>query len=568
MRFIVVASIAGRILRVFGAAFLAPAAVAALYGEWADVPGFVIGGLLCAAIGEAMIRGSRGAGQDLRRIEALAVVSGVWLMLALLCAVPHVWVGLPPIDALFEAMSGITATGATILTDFETPGRGFFFWRAMTQWLGGMGVIALVLAVLPRLAIGIRQLFFAEAPGPSEENVAPQIRKTAGMLWRFYAGLTAAEVVALVVAGMPLFDAVCHAFTNVAAGGFSPNAESIAGYNSVAIEWIVIVFMFLSGANFALQYRALLGYPGALFRDDEFRAYTGIVGVAAVALALLLWQVETAGAPIRTALFQVLSILTTTGYASTDFELWTDQTKVVLLAVMFIGGCAGSAAGGPKVLRHMLIGRFTLTELRRTLHLRGVMPGAHRIVGVGEIDERRIERAHCIEQGFEIDPVVAVGHRFQHPAEARDVVVERRVCTKRRDHRHPRLDDHPHHVAEHLVDAGPEEHLVDGDTVERRNRAAQVVCLGVVVPGDVRDRLAHGLGRVRRDPERALVRADADPERLATTALQRLGTDKRNRGRQAVDQTGEFRCRSHRHSLVRNPAREYPACAVRSRKSG
>ena len=374
MRFIVVASIAGRILRVFGAAFLAPAAVAALYGEWADVPGFVIGGLLCAAIGEAMIRGSRGAGQDLRRIEALAVVSGVWLMLALLCAVPHVWVGLPPIDALFEAMSGITATGATILTDFETPGRGFFFWRAMTQWLGGMGVIALVLAVLPRLAIGIRQLFFAEAPGPSEENVAPQIRKTAGMLWRFYAGLTAAEVVALVVAGMPLFDAVCHAFTNVAAGGFSPNAESIAGYNSVAIEWIVIVFMFLSGANFALQYRALLGYPGALFRDDEFRAYTGIVGVAAVALALLLWQVETAGAPIRTALFQVLSILTTTGYASTDFELWTDKTKVVLLAMMFIGGCAGSAAGGPKVLRHMLIGRFTLTELRRTLHLRGVMP--------------------------------------------------------------------------------------------------------------------------------------------------------------------------------------------------
>ena len=191
MRFIIVASIAGRILRVFGAAFLAPAAVAALYGEWADVPGFVIGGLFCAAIGQAMVRGSRGAGQDLRRIEALAVVSGVWLMLALLCAVPHVWVGLPPIDALFEAMSGITATGATILTDFETPGRGFFFWRAMTQWLGGMGVIALVLAVLPRLAIGVRQLFFAEAPGPTEENVAPQIRKTAGMLWRFYAGLTA-----------------------------------------------------------------------------------------------------------------------------------------------------------------------------------------------------------------------------------------------------------------------------------------------------------------------------------------------------------------------------------------
>ena len=374
MRIIIVASIAGRILRVFGAAFLAPAGVAAGYGEWADVPGFLLGGFLTAAIGEAMVRGSRGADKDLRRIEALAVVSGVWLLLALLCAVPHVWVGLHPIDALFEAMSGITATGATILTDFEAHGRGFFFWRAMTQWLGGMGVIALVLAVLPRLAIGVRQLFFAEVPGPTEENLAPQIRKTAGTLWRFYAGLTAAEVVALAVAGMPLFDAVCHAFTNVAAGGFSPNPESISGYNSVTIEWIVIVFMFLSGANFALQYQAVLGYPGALVRDDEFRAYAGIVTGAAALLAVLLWQLEAAGAPIRTALFQVLSILTTTGYASTDFELWTDQTKVVLLAMMFIGGCAGSAAGGPKVLRHMLVGRFTLTELRRTLHLRGVMP--------------------------------------------------------------------------------------------------------------------------------------------------------------------------------------------------
>ena len=290
MRVIIVASIAGRILRVFGAAFLAPAIVAALYREWTDLPGFVIGGLLCAAIGEAMIRGSRGAGEDLRRIEALAVVSGVWLMLALLCAVPYVWVGLHPIDALFEAMSGITATGATILVDFDTPGRGFFFWRAMTQWLGGMGVIALVLAVLPRLAIGVRQLFVAEVPGPTEEKLAPQIRKTAATLWRFYAGLTVAEVIALMVAGMPLFDAVCHAFTNVAAGGFSPDPQSIAGYNSVAIEWIVIVFMFLSGANFALQYRAVLGYPGGLVRDDEFRAYVGIATGAAAILAVLLWQ--------------------------------------------------------------------------------------------------------------------------------------------------------------------------------------------------------------------------------------------------------------------------------------
>ena len=217
-------------------------------------------------------------------------------------------------------------------------------------------------------------MFFAEAPGPTEEKLAPQIHKTAASLWRLYAGLTAAEVIALGLAGMPWFDAVCHAMTTLAAGGFSPHAQSIMGYDSALIEWIVCLFMFLAGANFALQYRALLGRPGALFRDDEFRAYAGIVALAAASLALLLWTVESDGAPLRRATFQVLSILTTTGYATADFELWNDRTKLVLLAMMFIGGCAGSAAGGPKVLRHMLVGRFTLLELRRTLHPRGVLP--------------------------------------------------------------------------------------------------------------------------------------------------------------------------------------------------
>lgn len=374
MRFINIAHVAGRICRLFGAAFAAPAVVAAFYGEWADIPGFVLGGVVSGGIGQALLAVSRGADDDLRRIEALSVVSGVWLLFAVLCSIPYLWVGFGVIDALFEAMSGITATGATILTDFETPGRGLFFWRAMTQWIGGMGVITLVVAVLPRLAVGVRQLFVAEAPGPTEETLAPQVRKTAALLWRLYAGLTAAEVVALGLAGMPWFDAVCHAMTTLAAGGFSPNAQSIMGYDSPTIEWIVCVFMFLAGANFALQYRALLGRPGVLFRDDEFRAYAGIVALAAAALALLLWTVEGDGAPLRRATFQVLSILTTTGYATTDFELWNDRTKLVLLAMMFIGGCAGSAAGGPKVLRHMLVGRFTLLELRRTLHPRGVMP--------------------------------------------------------------------------------------------------------------------------------------------------------------------------------------------------
>ena len=374
MRLSVVAQVAGRIIRLFGAAFLAPAAVAAGYDEWPDVGGFLAGGLAAGAVGQLLVGVSGRAGDELRRIEALAVVAGVWLLLAPLCAVPYAWVGLGAVDALFEAMSGITTTGATILTDFEAPGRGLFFWRSLTQWLGGMGVITLVVAVLPRLADGVRQLFFTEVPGPAEEKLGPHIRRTAAVLWYLYAGLTAAAAAALLLAGMPLFDAVCHAMTTLSAGGFSPHPQSILGYDSAAVEWILCVFMFLAGANFALQYRALSRGPGELVRDDEFRVYAGIVIAAAALLAVLLWRVEGGGAPVRTALFQVLSILTTTGYASTDFALWGDQARVVLLAMMFVGGCAGSAAGGPKVLRHMLAGRLTRVELRRTLHPRGVMP--------------------------------------------------------------------------------------------------------------------------------------------------------------------------------------------------
>ena len=373
MRLSLVIHVAGRILRILGMMFLAPIVVALIYGELEDVGGFVLAGAITVVLAQAMVRASRDTAEDLRRIEALAVVSGTWLVVAQLGAIPYMWVGLSPIDALFESMSGFTTTGATILVDFEQLGRGMLFWRSMSQWLGGMGVITLFVAVLPRLAFGVRQLFFTEAPGPTGEKLTPHIRQTAAYLWQVYAGLTLAELVALSVAGMPLYDAVCHSMTTLAAGGFSPNPESIMGYQNAAVEWIICVFMFLAGANFALQYRALLGRPGALLRDDEFKAYATIIGFAASGLAVFLWM-QGGDASFRTALFQTLSVVTTTGYASVDFELWTDQAKVILLALMFIGGCAGSAAGGPKVLRHVLVGRYTLTELRRTLHPRGVLP--------------------------------------------------------------------------------------------------------------------------------------------------------------------------------------------------
>jgi trk system potassium uptake protein len=379
MRLVVVVHLIGVLVRLFGPMMLLPAVVAGLYGEWGDAAGFAGASLGTIALGHLMrMAGGQTAVQAserMRRIEGIAVVALAWLLMAHLAAIPYVWAGLGFIDALFEAMSGLTTTGATVLRDFTLFGRGMFFWRSMTQWVGGMGVIALFVAVLPRLAIGGRELFFAEAPGPTDEKLTPQLRQTALALWRWYALLTGAQTLALWAAGMSLFDAVCHAMTTLAAGGFSPHLASLAGYQSALIHWIVIVFMFAAGVNFALQVRVARGNTRAFARDEEFRAYVGVVLAASVVLTGFLAM---SGAPlaeaIRHAVFQTVSIITTTGFASQDFQLWSDQAKVVLLGLMFIGGSAGSAAGGPKVVRHVLMARFTIRELRRTVHPRAVLP--------------------------------------------------------------------------------------------------------------------------------------------------------------------------------------------------
>ena len=378
MRLKIVVHVTGTLVRLFSPALLAPLVIALVYSEWRDATGFLAAFAATALVGEAMRRVSADAagGLDrLRRVEGLAIVSATWMVIAHLAAMPYMVAGLGFIDALFESMSGLTTTGATILTDFAAFGRGVFFWRAMTQWLGGVGVIALFIAVLPRLAIAGRELFFAEAAGPSDEKLTPQLRQTAIALWRIYIALTAAQVVALALAGMSLFDAVCHAFATLSAGGFSPHPLSVAGYESAAADWIITAFMFVAGANFGLQYRAVRGGRNALVQDEEFRAYAGVVAVAVFFLSVFL-MFEGMGSldALRHSAFQVLSILTTTGFASSDFELWSDQSKMVLFLLMFIGGCAGSAAGGPKVVRHILMARFTLRELRRTLHPRAILP--------------------------------------------------------------------------------------------------------------------------------------------------------------------------------------------------
>ena len=343
----------------------------ALREPWA---GFAATALLSASVGGLLMRLGKGDADPTRR-EALIGVLLLWLFIPLFGGLPFVISGgFTPLNALFESMSGFTTTGATVLRDFSSFSKSLFMWRALTQWFGGVGIIVLFIAVFPTLSIAGRQLFFAEAPGPTEDKLTPRLRHTSNAVLLVYVGLTVLCALAYALAGMSLYDAVAHAFTTLAAGGFSPNGLSFQGFASPALDWVAVVFMLFAGANFALQYRALTGRPGALFRDAEFRAYALISLVATMLLVIALSGVYAPLEAARHGAFQVLSILTTTGYASADFALWPERAQVVLLVLMFVGGSAGSAAGGVKVVRWLIIGKNTAREVRRALHPRAVLP--------------------------------------------------------------------------------------------------------------------------------------------------------------------------------------------------
>jgi trk system potassium uptake protein TrkH len=358
------------LLGVAGAAVLFALGAAAA-GE--PAAGFLAAALAAAPLGAAAFAAGRPQSEPSRR-ESLVAVLLLWIAVPATSAVPYaVSGGLAPLDALFEAMSSFTTTGATVLDDFGRFGRSLFLWRALGQWLGGIGIIVLFIAVFPQLAIAGRQLFQAEAPGPSEERLTPRLRATAAAVLAVYVGLTVACLLGYLLTGMGPFDALAHALTTLAAGGFSPEARSFEGFGAGA-QWVATVFMAFAGANFALQYRAFTGRPRVLLADPEFRAYLAIALTAAAALTLLLAPQLGPGAAPRHALFQSFSILTTTGYASLDFEAWGGRAQAVLVALMIVGGSAGSAAGGIKVVRLLIAAKNTAREVRHTLHPRAVLP--------------------------------------------------------------------------------------------------------------------------------------------------------------------------------------------------
>ncbi|MFC2083645.1 TrkH family potassium uptake protein [Bacteroidota bacterium] len=347
------------------------------YGD-NDIIVLLLCGSVTSLIGILVFLLTRKHGQEVRKREGYIVVTLGWLVMSLFGSIPFVIHGSIPsfTDAFFETMSGFTTTGASILNDIEALPHGILLWRSLTQWLGGMGIIVLSLAILPILGIGGMQLFIAEVPGPTKDKIHPRIRETAKRLWIIYFLFTVAEIFLLFIGGMNLFDSVCHAFTTMATGGFSTKQASIAHFNSPFIHYVIIVFMFIAGTNFTIHYYLLHRNISIIKKNDEFRFYFKLILVIAFIIGITLFIKQYAGAEksFRDSLFQVVSIITTTGYVTSDYELWGTFFQVVFFLLLFIGGCAGSTGGGIKIVRHLLLIKNSLAELRRLIHPRAIIP--------------------------------------------------------------------------------------------------------------------------------------------------------------------------------------------------
>jgi trk system potassium uptake protein TrkH len=298
-----------------------------------------------------------------------------WVFACLLGSLPYFLSGYIPdfTDAVFESVSGFTTTGATVLKDIEILPRPLIFWRALTHWLGGMGIVVLTVALFPFLGAEGFRLFKAEAPGPDVDKLAPRITGTARILWFIYLALTAAQTLLLILSGMSGFDAVTHAFSTMATGGFSSRNSSIAYYRSPAAEWICAVFMILAGFNFTLTFQLLRGKFREAWRNSEARAYGGIILIAVLIITVsILPQSRSAEEALRSAVFHTASILSTTGFFSADYNAWPPLAQGALFFAMFIGGCAGSTAGGIKVIRHVILWKQTGNEVKKIVHPKGV----------------------------------------------------------------------------------------------------------------------------------------------------------------------------------------------------
>jgi len=372
--------------------FMLVAVPFSMYNNEPEKWGILQAGITTISIGFLLWFFTRNAKKNLQKKEGYLIVALGWFMLSFTGALPYVFTGAIPnfTNAFFETISGYSTTGSSILTNIESMPKGILFWRSATQWIGGMGIIVLTVAILPLLGIGGMQLFMAEAPGPSADKMHPRITETAKRLWLIYFSLTITEFLLLKIAGMTWFDAINHAMTTMSTGGFSTKNASIAHWNgSPIIQYIITTFMFIAGTNFVLTYFALKGKVSKVFNNEEFKYYFfGLLGLIVLMTFLILnfqdpnlttsinhpklWG-ETESA-FRHAAFQVTSILTTTGFVTADFTMWSSFATMLMFTLFFIGGSAGSTSGGVKIVRHVVMIKNSFLEFKKLLHPNAIIP--------------------------------------------------------------------------------------------------------------------------------------------------------------------------------------------------
>lgn len=393
-----IASYIGRFVVAIALLMLIPAAWAIWFQEWRALESFLFAAVTAVVIGGLLLLVGRGHPPQLFQREALSLVSGSWIVIAAVGALPYIYDGdLNVVDAYFESVSGFTTTGATVITDIEATPKSLLFWRSMTHWLGGLGIVLLFIAVLPYLGAGGKQLFRSESTGPDPRGLRPRIQDTASILYKIYFGFTLVETLALMLAGMSFYDALCHTFGTIATGGFSTKQASIAHYDSAAIDTIIIVFMVIAGTNFSLYFAMTAGDWTAPFRNTEWRVYIALLLMGTVLVTWnISWAPWTGEGPspaysletaFRNGAFQVVSIMTTTGYATDDFNDWPYFSRMVLVCLMFIGGCAGSTGGGMKVVRIIVLAKMAYARVEKTFR-----PKRIRLIRIdGEIIDNEVQ---------------------------------------------------------------------------------------------------------------------------------------------------------------------------------
>lgn len=375
MQITIIIHILGFLQIFLAAAMILPIPFSLYYGE-SDWIALLISSVITALIGFIAFKSTR-FDRDLRPKEGFAIVSLGWVFFSIFGSLPFIISGYIPsfTDAFFETMSGFTTTGASILNNIEALPHGILFWRSLTHWIGGMGIIVLSIAILPFLGVGGMQLFKAEVPGPVTDKLTPRITETAKILWGVYVLFSAIETGLLMLGGMNLFEALCHTFGTMATGGYSTKNASIGAYHSAYIDSIIIIFMIIAGTNFSIHYRFLKGNFKSYFKNQEFLFFISIIGVVTLLIGLdtFLNQYNSIGKTLQKTLFQVVSILTTTGYSTADFEQWASSSQILLFLMMFIGGCAGSTGGGIKVMRIYILMKFVFSEIVRLIHPHAVV---------------------------------------------------------------------------------------------------------------------------------------------------------------------------------------------------